>query len=221
MQTRRAVVTTLAGAFVLVGGGVVALSEDNAAPPVKLIPGKPPILDYGDGAQVPCSKDAFFTLWESSTFWLTFGFGISGSTDQAKTRATRQASSVMRYLLLTLVFAPDRLTKSDGNGWRNKDPKSPNFVLGELDLPGSPTKPMTDAFLGTGNIEISPFWTWADTAGGAAPGPTRGLGSSTDNRSSMPTDMRRASAHAFCEYLVLKKDLSLDDVRKRARILQP
>ena len=126
----------------------------------------------------------------------------------------------MRKVLLTLAFAQDRLTKSGGNGWRNKDPKSPNFVLGELELPGNPSKPVTDAFLGTGNIEINPFWMWADTAGGAAPGPTRGLGSSSDMRSALPRDMRPASSHAFCEYIVLKKDLSLDDVRKRARILQ-
>ena len=107
-----------------------------------MIPGGPSILDYGDGVRVPCNKTAFFTLWESSTFWLTFGFGISPSLDATAAQAGTQAGGVMKFLLLKLAFAPERLIKVDGNGWRKKDPNARDFVLGELQLPGSPGKPV-------------------------------------------------------------------------------
>lgn len=125
MQTRRIVIRSLIGAAALAGAPAWA---EGSLPAPTIIKGKPTILDYGGGLKVPCTRDAFFTLWESSAFWLAFGFGISSAIDIAKIRATKQATGVMRFLLLTLAFAPDRLVKADGNGWRKKDPTARDFV---------------------------------------------------------------------------------------------
>lgn len=216
MQTRRGVVASVAGAFALLGCGPSAWAEGNDEPSAKLTSDKPPLLDYGGDLKVPCTKDAFFTLWEGGTFWLTFGFGISPSVDIAKIRATKQAVGVMKFMLLTLAFAPQRLVKSDSSGWRKKDPAAHDFVLGELDLPVHPSKSMSDAFLGLGNTEISPFWNWGNNG---APFES----SSRNNmpaQSGPPSNLRPSDQHAFSSQIVMKKDLSLDDVRKRASILQ-
>ena len=216
MLSRRRVAFFAAGAFAAVSSGCPARAEADDTPTAKLISGTPPVLDYGGGVKVPCNKDAFFTLWEGSTFWLTFGFGISPSLETAESKSTNQALGVMKFLLLTLAFAPNRLVKVDGNGWRKKDPAAHDFVLGELNLPGSPSKPVSDAFLGGGNVEISPFWSFGNN-GISVPGPT-GVGGSVTP--APPSDLRQAEQHAFTSYIILKTNLSLDDVRKRATILQ-
>lgn len=216
MQTRRGVVAGAAGALALLELGAAIWADADAFPAAKLVPGTPPILDYGGGVKVPCDRGAFFTLWEGSTFWLTFGFGSSLSPEFAKSQASKQAIGVMKFMLLTLAFAPERLVKNDGNGWRKKDPAAHDFVLGELDLPLRASKPMTDAFLGGGNTQISPFWNWG---GGGAPMEGSG-GTSIPSSPGAPTDLRQASRHAFCTEMVMKSDLSLADVRKRAVVLQ-
>lgn len=197
------------------GCGAAAWAEEGDTPAAKLIAGQPAILDYGGGVKVPCTKDAFFTLWEGERFWLTFGFGRSPSNDIAKIRASKQAVGVMKFMLLTLAFAPERLVKGDGNGWRKKDPAAHDFVLGELDLPLRPERSLSDAFLGAGNTEISPFWNW----GGGAPMQETVPGQAPAQPGA-PTDLRQAFRNAFSSGIVLKKDLSLDDVRKRATVLQ-
>jgi hypothetical protein len=191
----------------------------GGTPVAKLIPGDPPMLDYGGGVKVPCNRNAFYTLWEGETFWLSFGFGISQSPETAMAAAAKQASGVMKFLLLTLAFAPERLVKVDGNGWRKKDPAAHDFVLGELELPPNPGKPMSDVFLGGGNIEISPFWNWGgmNNSINSMPGPTQ---SSQPVTQGPPSNMRQSYRHAFSSYIVMKKDLSLEDVRKRATVLQ-
>jgi hypothetical protein len=219
MRTRRAVVGSLAGAFVLIGCGAVARAEEDGIPSAKVTPGTPPILDFGDGVKVPCGKGAFFTLWEGGTFWLTFGFGISPSKETAKSLAAKQAAGVMKFMLLTLAFAPERLVKGDDNGWRKRDPGAHDFVLGELELPSQPGKPMDDAFLGGGNIEISPFWNWSNSGDSFSSFAQAGA-PPVSTSSGPPTDLRQAARHAFSSNIVLKKNLSLDDVRKRAAILQ-
>jgi hypothetical protein len=202
MQTRRCVIASMAGAVVLLDHGSVAWgAEADDVPSAKLVAGKPPVLDYGGGVLVPCTKDAFYTLWEGDKFWLTFGFGISPASESATRQATKQAAGLMKFLLLTLAFAPARLVKVDGNGWRKKDPAARDFVLGELKLPLRPSKPMTDAFLGGGNTEIGPLWNWFPSDGA-------------------PDVHKRANRNAFCSQIVMKKDLSLEDVRKRAVLLQ-
>lgn len=218
METRRTVVRTMAGALALAGCDMAAWAEGDDAPSPTIIKGEPTVLDYGSGLKVPCSKDAFFTLWEGSTFWLAFGFGISPSVDAAKAQAVKQASGVMKFLLLTLAFAPERLVKVDGNGWRKKDPAAHDFVLGELDLPILPNRPLSDVFLGGGNIEISPFWNWSNTGTSMTEPAQRGEPSASAS-AAPPSNMRQADRHAFSNCFVLKKNLSLEDVRRRAVVL--
>lgn len=218
LQTRRSIMALTAGAITVAACGPLARAEDSEVPSAKLIAGTPPVLDYGGGLKVPCSKDAFYTLWEGEAFWLTYGFGISPDNDIALIRATKQANGVMRFLLLTLAFAPERLIKVAGDGWRKKDQTARDFVLGELDLPIHPSKSMSDALLGGGNTEISPFWNFGGMMTGTNQGPMQ-PGSPSQGPSVAPTDLRQASRHAFSTCLVLKKDLSLADVRKRAVVL--
>lgn len=218
LQSRRSIMASTAGAIAFVACGPLARSEITEGPSAKLIEGSPAVLDYGGGLKVPCSKDAFYTLWEGETFWLTYGFGVAPDNQIALIRATKQANGVMKFMLLTLAFAPERLVKVEGNGWRKKDPVARDFVLGELDLPAHPSKSMSDALLGGGNTEISPFWNF----GGMMTGTNQGLmqpGSPTKGPSGVPTDLRQARRHAFSTCLVLKKNLSLEDVRKRAVVL--
>lgn len=219
MQTRRTIIASLAGTIAVIGGGSAAPADDSGIPTATVIPGKPALLDYGDGMRIPANKEAFFTLWEGSTFWLTYGFGISPSVEAAQNMAAKQAVGVMKFLLLTLAFAPDRLLNNGNHGWTIKDPKAHNLVIGELDLPPNPNKAVNDAFLGGGNIEISPFWNWGSGGAPAPFGPTRDGSSAMSAQSGPPSNMRQADRHAFTKYIVLKKDLSLDDVRKRAVIL--
>jgi len=202
MQTRRAIIASLAGTMAVIGSGSAAPVDDSGIPVAKIIPGKPALLDYGDGMKIPATKEAFFTLWEGSTFWLTFGFGIVADVEVAQNMAAKQAAGVMKFLLLTLAFAPNRLLNNGIHGWTIKDPKAHNLVIGELDLPPNPNKAVNDSFLGGGNIEISPLWNWGSSGASASVGM-----------------MRQADRHAFTKYIILKKDLSLDDVRKRAVIL--
>lgn len=218
-QNRRTVVVLLAASLAAAKTLAAARAQGVGPPAAKFIPGDPPVLDYGEGVKVPCDKHAFFTLWEGSAFWLSFGFGISPSVEIARIRATKQAAGVMKFLLLTLAFAPQRLVKGDGNGWHKKDPAARDFVLGELVLPGSPSPAVSDAFLGGGNVEISPFWDW--TTPGAGPTERSRNGESGANSPSWPpSNLQPAQRHAFASYIILKKDLSLADVRKRAAILQ-
>jgi hypothetical protein len=215
MQTRRIVVQSLISAAAL--AGVPAWANESVPQPT-IIKGKPTILDYGGGLRVPCARDAFFTLWEGATFWLTFGFGISQSSYVATSQATKQATGVMRFLLLTLAFAPERLVKADGNGWRKKDPAARDFVLGELDLPVVPSQSMSDAILGGGNIEIGPLWNWSSSGmGGTMPS---GMPNQPTAPAGPTNELRSADRHAFSTCFVWKKDLSLDDVRKRAMVLR-
>jgi hypothetical protein len=218
MQTRRVVLGALTSAIALAEGVLPACGEDHDGPSATLVKGEPSVLDYGDGLKVPCNKEAFFTLWEGNTFWITFGFGISPSVDAAKSQATKQAAGVMKFLLLTLAFAPERLTRVAGGGWCKKDPTARDFVLGELELPTLPSRPLSDVFLGGGNIEISPLWNFSGTIQPGAAGPTRE--SSITPTPGPPGNLRHADTHAFSNCIVLKKDLSLDDVRKRAVVLR-
>lgn len=215
MQTRREMTFSLLGACTLLA--THARAETSDVPSAKLIPGKPPLLDYGSGVKVPNTKDAFFTLWEGSSFWLTFGFGISPMVENAKSRATKQATGVMKFMLLTLAFAPERLIKVEGNGWRKKDPAAHDFVIGELDLPSTPTNPTSDAFLGGGNVEISPFWNWGSGINPTMTSPQNGA--PMPSQPGAPSNLRQAQQHAFCSLIVEKRKLSLEDVLKRAVVV--
>lgn len=219
MHTRRTIIASFAGTVAIIGSGSATPVDDSGIPTATVIPGSPALLDYGGGMKIPANKDAFFTLWEGSTFWLTFGFGISPSVETAQSMAAKQATGVMKFLLLTLAFAPNRLVNNGNQGWVIKDPKAHNLVVGELDLPPNPNKAVNDRFLGGGNIEISPFWNWGSGGAPNPVGPTQPGGPTPSAQPSAPGTMRQADRHAFTKYIVLKKDLSLDDVRIRAVIL--
>ncbi|GAA0581585.1 hypothetical protein [Rhizomicrobium electricum] len=211
MHTRRSAIAGLAG-VTLVAAAPASFAADDGLPSAKTVAGKPPYMDYGDGVKVPLSKGAFATLWEGPNYWLTFGFGSASVGDRAKELASHRAAGAMRYLLLTLAFAPDRLEKVPGNGWRQKVETPANYVIGELDLPGRPGVPATDAAMGFGNADANLFV----TAGG---GP--GIGPGTSDTAGTFSGMNRAAMlkgiNAFCSYIIMKKDLSLNDVRARAR----
>jgi hypothetical protein len=213
MQTRRRMMTSLAGAALVAGTARAAFAAESDMPTAKSVPGKPPYLDFGDGVKVPLSKGAFLTLWEGPTYWMTFGFGSAAVGERAQGLAVHHAIGAMRFLLLTLAFAPDHLQKIDGNGWKQKVEDPVNYVFGELELPGRPGMPVTDAAMGFGNADANLF------IGG---GTSLGIGpSSSTDPSSAFTGMNRAAMlkglNAFCSYVVKKKELSLDDVRARAK----
>lgn len=206
MRNRRTVLLsfagTLAAAPLFRAGAAEAV---RAGPPTadtpkaKVIPGKPPVLDFGGGLKIPCDKSAFLTLWEGKTFWLTFGAGRSSYSERAQGEAVHYAMGAMKLLLLTLAFAPDRLERKDG-GWRLKVQNPKYYVLGDIQLPGKPYWPVTDAAIGFGD---SPALTAPDSFGGA------GLDPNTID----------GQVSAFTTYIVLKKDVDLDYVRTNAHVL--
>jgi hypothetical protein len=218
MQTRRLVV--IFGLAAMAVGGIARAAEDDSdLPKATVVKGKPPYLDFSDGVKVPCTKGAFLTLWEGPGYWLTFGFGSAGIADVAQSRAVYHAEGAMRYLLLTLAFAPDRLELVEGHGWRQKVEKPENYVMGDLALPGRPSRALDDLFLGRGSANASPFWGQPDVGGMVSTVPG-GPGGPDVSVSGMMPSMTAMSVNAFCCYVVRKKDLSLNDVRQRAKILK-
>jgi hypothetical protein len=213
MHTRRTALISLAGALVV--ARAAAETDEAGLPKPTVIPGKPPIMDYGQGVKVPAGKGAFLTLWEGETFWLTFGFGISHNPERAKGEAVHHAVGAMKYLLLTLAFAPDRLEKVDGNGWHQKVESPVNYVLGEIELPGHPGMPMTDAFKQFGNADQMNL---GGVGGTGDIGPGGGMGQSGPG--GYNSAMLLGKVNAFCSYVVWKKDLALADVRTRAKMVQ-
>jgi hypothetical protein len=218
MQTRRTAIASFAGAVFAISD-MSALAAEDGLPTAETKPGKPPYMDYGDGVKVPLSKGAFLTLWEGPNYWLTFGFGTAAVAERAKDLALHHAIGAMRYLLLTLAFAPDRLTKVDGNGWRQKDEAPTHYVVGELDLPGHPGLPATDAALGFGNADAQLF---LSTGGGASIGPSGGMSEPSGHITGFNSAAMLKGINAFCSYIVKKSDLSLEDVRTRAqKVMMP
>lgn len=217
MQTRRSIV--FSGLAAVAAGGIARAEDDSDLPKATVVKGKPPYLDFSDGVKVPCTKGAFLTLWEGPGYWLTFGFGTAGIADIAQSRAVFHAEGAMRYLLLTLAFAPDRLQLVERHGWRQKVEKPENYVMGDLALPGRPSRALDDVFLGRGSANASTFWGQPNVGGMVAKAPG-GPGGPDLSTSGMLPSMTPMSVNAFCCYVVRKKDLSLADVRQRAKILK-
>lgn len=217
MRNRRGFLYTLAGTLCV--ASVVRASKAATATPVSqappdtpkanVIPGKPPVLDFGDGVRVPCDKSAFLTLWEGKTYWLTFGAGRSHYATQAQGQSVNYAKAAMKLLLMTLAFAPDRLDHIDGTGWRLSSGDIKDFVKGDVDLPGNPFWPNNDAFMGFGGSD-APGIGSLDFGALSASGVMGG------------TDILTGSwlyVDAFSAYVVFKKDISLDYVRTHAQVL--
>ncbi|MDE2181922.1 MAG: hypothetical protein KGJ78_02755 [Alphaproteobacteria bacterium] len=225
MESRRVVMMSLVNA-----AAITSLVRARAAdamfpgpvtddtPKATVIKGTPPVLDFGDGTRIPCDKSAFLTLWEGRTFWLTFGAGRSSYRLRAQGEAVLFAMGAMKALLMTLAFAPERLDHVNG-GWKLKvqDPK--NYVLGDVMLPGKPYWPINDAdFTGFGDSDSSGLSGPMHGSGGMGSGPTQGnAGGGPSSGPSVASDLLKVDA--FTSYVVLKKKLSLEDVRRRAQLL--
>lgn len=157
-----------------------------------MLPGKPPILDFGGGLRVPMDHQAFLTLWENDRIWLTYGAGSSNYAMKAMGDAQTSAIGTMKLLLLTLAFAPARLEHVDNCGWRLKTQNPKDYVMGDLALPGRPFRPVFTSGSGNGRDFSA------------------GNGDNTGGFTRM---------HAFTGYIVMKRDVSLAVVRARAQIL--
>lgn len=217
MSNRRTVVFSLVGALAAesvmrASRAATATSVSQASPDTPkadVIPGKPPVLDFGDGVLVPCNKEAFLTLWEGKTYWLTFGAGRAHYSEQAQGQSVKYAKAAMKLLLMTLAFAPDRLDHVDGSGWRLKTRDIKDFVKGDVELPGNPFWPNNDAFMGFGSSD-------APAIG------SLGFGTSSASGAAGGTDILTGSSiyvDAFAAYVVFKKDASLNYVRTHAQVL--
>jgi hypothetical protein len=218
MNNRRTVVFSLVGTLAagsLVGAAKAATATklSQAAPDTPkatVIDGKPPILDFGDGVRVACNKDAFLTLWEGPKYWLTFGAGRSHYEVQAGGQSVKYAKAAMKLLLMTLAFGPDRLEKGDDGGWRLKSRNIKDFVHGDVDLPGNPFWPGSDAFMGFGSTDAPALGSMdfgtVNAAGALTGGTDRLTGSWT-------------YVDAFCAYVVFKRDVTLEWVRTHAQVL--
>ena len=211
MCNRRTVVFslvgTLAAASVMRASRAATATPVSEAPPdtpkATVVPGKPPVLDFGDGVRVPCNKDAFLTLWEGPKYWLTLGAGRSHYSYQAQGQAVKYASGAMKLLLMTSAFAPDRLEHIDGGGWRLKTRDIKDFVHGDLVLPGNPFWPGTDAFMGFGTSDAPALGSLAFDTPGASGFDITGSWLYVD---------------AFSAYVVFKRDVTLDWVRSHTQI---
>jgi hypothetical protein len=223
MLNRRTVMFSIAGSL---AAAPLALADtlpqktkdlwgDEEIPAATVIRGKPNVLDFGDGLKIPLNKLAFLTLWEGKSFWMTYGFGQAKNVGQASNAAVRAADGTMQLMLLTLVFAPDRLDHAD-SGWRLKEQDIKNYVQGIVELPGKPFWPRTDAKLGFGNMDTASLPT---SQPNVSIGPGSGFGDS--NMPFLPVDIVGPNrVNAFTCYIVKKKDVDLDYVRKNAQVVK-
>ncbi len=220
MEDRRRVLAAMAailGTTTATRAWAAPDAPGDDTPKATAIPGSPPVLDFGEGLKVPLSKAAFLTLWEGKAFWITYGYGRSTYALQANGKAVKFAVGSMKLLLLTLAFAPDRLDHVDGCGWRLKSPEAKNYVLGDVDLPGKPFFPVTDANLGFGSADSSVLAGSADarqqslSLPGAAPAGSSGP--------SLDMTGTFTKVDAFTAFIVKKKDVDLAYVRANAKLI--
>ncbi|MDB5455629.1 MAG: hypothetical protein JWP92_1214, partial [Caulobacter sp.] len=121
---RRAFVITLAGGL----AGSAALAQQKADDGIvkgrkggpNMIKGDPPKLDFGGGLVIPMNNSIFRVLWEGPDRWITYGRALSPQKVRAMETAENAAKGSMKFLLLTLAFAPDRLERFETCGWRLK-----------------------------------------------------------------------------------------------------
>lgn len=216
MKNRRDFTVSLLGSIVAVSTTPVwAAASKNVEPTATLIPGHPDILDFGDGLKIPMGKAAFRTLWEDDRLWLTYGLGASLYTTEASGMAQTAAIGTMKLLLLTLAFAPDRLTHVNNCGWTLKDQNSKNYVMGDIAIPGKPFRPVNDA--NSSNADLAQLYEFSrgSMMGGNTPGAPVGAG----NTAGFDVTGSNMKVHAFTGYMVWKRDLPLDYVRKHAQLI--
>ncbi len=109
-----------------------------------MIKGDPPKLDFGNGLLIPMNKAIFKTLWEGEDRWITYAHALADQQVLAMGRAEDAAVGTMKFMLLTLAFAPERLERFEGCGWKLKSGNLADLVRGEIALPGHPVLPAVD-----------------------------------------------------------------------------
>jgi hypothetical protein len=154
-----------------------------------MIKGNPPKLDFGGGLVIPMNSLIFKALWEGEDRWITYGRALSTQKARAMGQAEDAAVGKMKLMLLTLVFAPDRLERFETCGWKLKSDSTIDLVRGDIALPGHPVMPTVDEV--SGQIGQVP-------EGGSVGDP---------------------AFHAITGYMVMKKDAPLEYIKKKARLL--
>lgn len=192
MTSRRKLVLSLAGGLLLPPPVLAAeagiVKGRNGGP--NMIKGNPPQLDFGGGLLIPMDGSIFKALWEGEDRWITYSHALSRQQVRAMGRAEDAAVGKMKLMLLTLAFAPERLERFAGCGWRLKSENNADLVRGDIALPGRPVHPTVD--------EVG------DPLGGATP-----EGESMGN----------SAYHAITGYMVMKKDASLAYIKQKAQLL--
>lgn len=193
MSSRRHFVFGLAaGAALLTCAEASTYGRVMKAGRPKLIKGTPNKVDFGHGLVVPMNHDAFETLWEGDDRWIAYGHGFGSTEAKAMGQAEEAAIGTMKLFLLTLAFAPERLERFETCGWRLKSGKLTDLVHGDVSLPGRPVLPTVD--------HVNAY----DTANSG----------SSSNES--PED---TSSHATTGWVVWKSDITLDQIRKMAALV--
>ncbi len=167
----------------------------RVGPRPRLIRGRPAKVDFGHGLLIPMSRDAFHVLWEGDDRWITYGHGFGRYEARAMEQAEVAAEGTMKLMLITLAYAPQRLRRVTGGGWRLKSGNVADLVKGDIWLPGRPLLPTIDR-----------------------------LGFNPDDAQEARADAGAAnrvhgSIHATTGWLLWKKDVTLDYVRRHARLL--
>jgi hypothetical protein len=190
MTTRRNLLVIASAAAVTTAAGAGVLGEVlKAGPKPKLIKGTPDKVDFGHGLLVPMNKDAFHALWEGDDRWIAYGHGFGPRASSAMAQAEEAAIGTMKLYLLTLAFAPDRLERIDGGGWRLKSGNVADLIKGDIKLPGRPIMPTIDQVAGDLDGETSNSATGEE------------------------------ATHATTGWLIWKRDVTLDTVRHDAVLL--
>lgn len=200
MATRRACLVSLLAATAAAAHASTWGEVMRVGPRPKLIRGHPDKVDFGHGLLIPMSGDAFHTLWEGDDRWITYGHGFGHDDTLAMEQAEESAIGTMKLYLLTLAFTPERLMRVDGGGWRLKSGNVADLVRGDVALPGRPLMPTTDYFNGFTK------GTSSASSADAAEGITG------------PSSSGEGSVHATTGWLIWKKDVTLEYVRKNAQL---
>jgi hypothetical protein len=191
MTSRRDMVLGLAGGLffsTVARAGEPEIVKGRKGGP-NMIKGDPPRLDFGGGLIIPMNSSIFKALWEGEDRWITYGRALSTQKTRAMGQAEDAAVGKMKLMLLTLVFAPDRLERFEGCGWKLKSESTIDLVKGDIALPGRPVMPTVDEV--SGQMGQVP-------EGGSVGDP---------------------AFHAITGYMVMKKDAPLEYIKKKAQLL--
>lgn len=192
MTSRRKLVLSLAGGLLLPAPALavepVIIKGRKGGP--NMIKGNPSRLDFGGGLLIPMDGSIFKALWEGEDRWITYAHALSTRQVRAMGQAEDAAVGKMKLMLLTLAFAPDRLTRVENCGWALKSENTADLVRGDIALPGRPVMPTVDE-----------------------------VANPTDGPTPEGQSVGDPAYHAITGYMVMKKDASLAYVKQRAQLL--